>query len=312
MNRSVFLRLRRWERPLLSVLASVAITGVLTRFEFRSFEASLYDLLTTTGLHVRPNSDIVLLTVDDSTLKDQVELSPLPVRTHTRLLDRIASGRPRAVGFLINLARSATLEPESERPAMLRSFVEAASRLQASGTPVVLGTPYDVTGELLPPYPISTLPHGLAVVHKDGAEFSGDKVSRRALLSLEGQPSFPIVLAETAHLRSAGTPVRGSFEVPEIRARYFHFRYHGDPAAAYLRIPIQGLLSGYVDPKILTGKIVLVGTALHEEPSDFVMTPYTNEAWASPKLALHAAILDSILTDDGLIRGKGKSEHILR
>ncbi len=290
----------------------MAITAVLTRFEFRSFEASLYDLQTTAGLHARPNPQIVLLSVDDSTLKDQSELSPLPVKSHALLLDRLAAARPRAVGYLVNLARSASLEPESERPAALRKFVESASRLQASGTPVVLGTPYDVTGELLPPYPISTLPHGLAVIHKDGAEFSGDKVSRRALLSLEGQASFPIVLAETAGLRSSGEPVRGSFEVPEIRARYFHFRYRGDPGTAYLRIPLQSVLNGAVAPETLAGKIVLVGTALHEEPSDFVMTPFSHDAWASPKLALHAAILDSILSNDGLLRSTGSSEQAWR
>lgn len=293
-------------------MAAMAITSVLTRFEFRSFEAALYDLQTTAGLPAKPNPEIILLSVDDSTLKDQSELSPLPVTQHTLLLDRLTSARPKAVGFLVNLARSASLEPESSRPTALRKFVESASRLQAAGTPVVLGTPYDVTGELLPPYPISTLPHGLAVIHKDGAEFSGDKVSRRALLSLEGQPSFPVVLAETAGLRLPAKPVRASFEVPEIRARYFHFRYHGDPATGYRRIPVQSVLSGAIKPEELSGRIVLVGTALHEEPSDFVMTPFSRDAWASPRLALHAAILDSVLSDDGLYRSSGSGERALR
>jgi len=31
-------------------------------------------------------------------------------------------------------------------------FVDAALRLQSHGTTVLLGTPFDVTGEVLPPY----------------------------------------------------------------------------------------------------------------------------------------------------------------
>lgn len=195
-------------------------------------------------------------------------------------------------------------------------LVRAAGRLRARGIPVVLGTQYDVTGERLQPYPLSTLSQGLALIHKDGAGLGGDKVSRRALLTLDGHEAFPVVLAREAGLIpsrfSSQLKPKGSFGVDEIRARYFHFRYRGDPEQAYPRVPLRVLLEGGLKPSEITGRILLIGTALHEQPSDFVATPYSKEAWASPKLAIHATILDSLIANDGIIRPMGRDQHFWR
>jgi signal transduction histidine kinase len=290
----------------LSIAVATAITIVLGQFEFHAIEAALYDLRSSSPTAPRPDPRIVLVTIDDSSLDHFKELGPLSVRTHAKLLQAISVHRPRAVGYVLNLARSASLEPESVRTESLREFTHVARNLEQAGTPVVLGTTYDVTGEILPPYPLSTLPHGLALIHRDGAGFSGDKVSRRALLRLDQRPSFPMVLAARAGLRPLKGAVRGAFEVPEVQGRYFSFRYHGDPSTSYPRIPAQSLLDGGQGPlgigPLLKDRIVLIGTTLHDEPSDFAVTPHSQEPWASPRLALHAAVLDSLLANDGLLR----------
>jgi len=291
---------------LIALTLASTISWILSRFEFHTLEAALYNTQTSlslTGkLGSRPDPRIVLLTIDDSTLSHFQELSPLSIRTHTQILEAIARHRPLAVGYTLNLARSAGLEPETDRPSALKSFAALAKDLRQNNIPVVIGTTYDVTGEILPPFPLSTLPHGLALIHRDGAGLSGDKVSRRALLRLAERPAFSLVLAHEAGLREINSTVRGSFEIPEIDARYFSFRYHGDPSQAYPRVSAQDLFSQKTPPDALAGKIVLIGSALQEEPSDFSVTPFSQEPWASPKLALHATILDSLLADDGLLR----------
>ena len=298
-----------------SCVLAAGITAVLGQFDFHSIEAALYDLRSSTPLAPRPDPRIVLVTIDDSALDHFQELGPLSVRTHARILEAIAAHQPRAVGYVLNLARSAALESEGDRPAALRDFTDVARGLERAGTPVVLGTSYDVTGEILPPFPLSTLPHGLAVLHRDGSGYSGDKVSRRALLKLDHRPSFPMVLAAKAGLRPLKSAVRGSFEVPEVQGRYFSFRYHGDPATAYPRIQAQSLLQGGLDPQqlgsLLRDKVVLIGTSLHDEPSDFVVTPYSQQPWASPRLAVHASVLDSLVSDDGLLRTGGRMRAVL-
>src|SRR6185437_15795262 len=50
------------------------------------------------------------------------------------------------------------------------------------------------------------------------------------------------------------------------------------------------------------GKILLVETVSKENSSDFVYTPYSKSMFTSPKISVHANILDSIIQDDGVVR----------
>ncbi|MFN7684454.1 MAG: ATP-binding protein [Oligoflexia bacterium] len=291
---------------MIACLVAAMTTFVLGRFELHTLDAAFYNMRTTLGIHPAPDPRIVLVTLDDATLARFSELSPLSIRTHTMILDAIGRHQPLAIGYTVNLARSADLETEGERHPALRAFTDLARSLESKGLPVVLGTTYDASGETLPPFPLSTLSHGLAMIHREGGSLAGDKVSRRALLQLDTRPAFAPLLAQRAGLRSVHQSVRGSFEVPEIQAKYFSFRYHGNPRDAYLRIPAEDFLADEVTQRQaaskIAGKIVLIGSALRDEPSDFVVTPYSLEPWGSPKVSLHATILDSLLAEDGLIR----------
>ena len=150
------------------------------------------------------------------------------------------------------------------------------------------------------------MPHYIALIHKDGNVFAEDKITRRALVQLHGEPSFHTALAQKLNVPAAKAAPRGAFYLSEADATYFFFRYHGSTAlparGSYTRIPFDGIVNGSVTESAIEGKVVLVGTINREGPSAFAFTPYSKNNYSNPKLLIHANILDSIISDEGVQR----------
>ena len=314
---------RRPLEQLLIVLAgAAAVTAILMSFDFNMLEASLYDLRMAHGFQAKADPNIVLVTLDDATTAALDELSPLTLDLHTRFLEAVEKLQPKAVGYLVDFNQVSQANPDLLSGEWGRRFLSSAARLQANGSVFLLGTPYDINGEVLPPFPLSSLPHSIAVIHKDGNVFGEDKITRRALVHLNGKPAFHLDLARK--LRNSITKVSkesmppGSFDVPEIDGKYFFFRYHGDTAMnltgdniareeqpaelAYHRISFIDIINGKLPEGALREKTVLVGTLSKENASDFAFTPYSKAAFVNPKLVVHANILDSIIHHEGIRR----------
>ncbi len=291
----------RFEKPALILGSAFFLTAVLMNLEFNLLESSLYDFRMTHSPSVFPNPDIVVVTIDEATTKGLGELSPLPLNFHTKVLEVLEKYNPKAIGYLVDMNRVSELDPDKYRGDSSRTFVELAKKLKARGIPVLLGTPFDVMGEILPPYPLSELPSSLAVIHKDGNVFSEDKITRRALTYLNNKPVFHIQLAQELGYLSAGRLPRGSFYVPELDGYQFFFRYHGQ--APYPHLSFLSLLENKIlDPNLLNGKILLIGTLSKDDSTDYAFTPYSKKSFTNPKIFVHANILDSILQNDGIRR----------
>ncbi len=306
------LSLRHFKTPL-SILAGAGIlTALLLNFEFNIIEAGLYDFRMAKGPQARPDSRITLITLDDATTATLDDLSPLSLEVHARFLESLEKYSPRGVGYLVDMNRVSQLYPQQFRSHPGQKFTEIAIRMERGGTPVIMGTSFDVTGEVLPPYPLSALPHALALIHKDGNVFARDKVTRSALTHLYDKSVFHFELARKLGLISEGHLPRGSFSVPEVDANYFNFRYHGDVALShasqlsdserYRRLSFLDVLNGTAPIDSLRDKIVLVGTLTRDDSQDYALTPYSSASFSNPKLAVHANILDSLINDDGVAK----------
>lgn len=295
------------ERLIAVSVGSVLLTAALMNLEFNLLEGNLFDLRMTRGLQLAPDPRITLLTLDDATLQSQDDFPPLPLSTHARLLEALELLEPRGVGYLIDLNQVQEVSPEIAAMSEWRErFTSSVRRLELRGTPVLLGTPFDVTGEVMPPFPLSALPHAVSTIHSDGNVFAEDKVARRASLSLYGKPTFHAELARRI-LELPQPPVPpGVYEVPEIDARFFFFRYHGNTtiqnANGYARLSMADVLAGKLPPGALRGKILLISTLLREDSNDYVLTPYSKSPFVNPQAVVHANILDSILHGHGIAR----------
>jgi hypothetical protein len=300
--------LLRYEKLVMVLLASAGLTAVLQHIEFNLLEASLYDLRVKASFPSRSSNDIILVTLDDQTIKTLDQPAPLSLDTHARFMEALARLHPRGVGYLIDMNQVRQTNTDLFQGEWPQRFLDATRRLEQSGTTVLFGTPYDVTGEVVAPYPLSTLPHALAFIHKDGTVFAEDKVTRRALVTLNDKPTFHIDFAERLGLIPSGKVPQGTFSIPEIGTQFFFFRYRGDTVIPtrqratppYERISYHEILDGKFKNEAFRNKILLVGSFLRESPSDFTYTPYSRTDFVNPKLLIHAHILDSVIHDDGI------------
>jgi len=302
--------LKKYDKAIMIALGATLLTGFLMNLEFNMLESSLYDLRMKLGTQPYPSQEIALIALDDKTTAQLDEFSPLPLFQHAKFLETLEQVQPRAVGYLVDMSRVIQSDPEQLKSEWSSRFVGVASRLESKGIPFILGTPFDVNGEVIPPYPLSALPHAVSVIHKDGNVFGEDKITRRALLSLYGKPVFHRELAQRLGYVTSHEIIRGQFSEPSVEADYFFFRYHGptmvgSPNNKDTRYSIYSWIDvaeGRVGAKELQNKIVLVGTMSRDDSSDFTFTPYSKKLLLNPKLVVHANILDSVMHNRGIIR----------
>lgn len=282
-----------------------AMTLVLLNFEFSYLESRFYDLRMRSGSQPVPNPDIVLIEIDNKTTLELNDFAPLPLRFHAELIQALAAQEPRAIGYLINMNHVNQINPDQFSSEYAQSVLESIHDLDKKDIPFIFGTAFDMSGEVVPPYPLSAVDHAVAVIHQDGNVFSEDKVTRRALLNVYERPTFHLMLAQGAGLFPKDPKeghIRGAFMNDEVDAQYFYFRYHGNPAKRpYKVFSAVDIARGRVDPGILKDKIILVTTNQRENPSDFATTPYSKTAFSSPKSQIHAMIVDSISKNNGII-----------
>lgn len=302
--------LEKNERSLVIGVGAILVTAFLMNLEFNWVESTLYDLRMRFGTQPAPSAEIVLVAIDDSSLTKLDELSPLPLEHHVRLLEQIEQMHPHSIGYLVDMNRVAQTYPDQVKGSWGARFVGVASRLEMQGVPFILGTPFDINGEVVPPFPLSAVPHAISVIHKDGNVFGEDKITRRALLSLYGKPTFHLELAHRLTGRELDLPIRGQFADPAIEASYVFFRYHGatgyGPRAenkpSYNIFSMIDILEGRIPRSRLEGKNVLIGSMSRTDSEDYTFTPYSKRAFTNPKLVVHANILDAVMNNRGLVR----------
>lgn len=303
-------RLVRHERALVIAAGAILLTAFLMNLEFNWIESALYDFRMRTGSQPTPSEEIILISVDDRTLTSLDELAPVPLEHHVKLLEQLEANHPKAIGYLVDMNRVAQTYADQVKTEWGGRFVSVASRMESKGIPFILGTPFDINGEVVPPYPLSAVPHAVSVIHKDGNVFGEDKITRRALLGLYGKPSFHLELAHRLTGRDLGVPIRGQFSDSSTEASYFFFRYFGGtgfgPKATgktdYKVYSMIDVLEGRVPRSKLENKIILVGSMSRTDSEDYAFTPYSKRPFVNPKLVVHANILDAVMHNQGIVR----------
>lgn len=311
-----FLDIPKVRLLLLALGAGCVLTFVLHNFQMNLFEAYLYDFrMRAKGEHAM-TEHTVIVKIDDRTVERLNEFSPLSIKQHVNILNKISEARPKAVAYFIDFNDSLTSDDlDHSGQSYADTFVEAADRLHASGMPVLLGTEIDVTGEVVPPFPLSRLPHRVATIHKDGATFSEDKVTRRALFSIYDEPVLHVQLASLLNGGKMNpSDYRGVYAMSEVDAHYFFINYTGptqDGLSKFTEISAIDVLDGKVSPDTFKNKIVLIGTKNKEDSSDYVYTPYSRAVFANAKLTVHANIIETLIHNNAVIKASGLVDLIL-
>jgi signal transduction histidine kinase len=283
------------------LLATLALSTDLFRVE-----AFLYDLRMKLKGTDSIQQDIVLIAMGER--DEQLETANFhSIETHEQTLRRVLDANPKAVAFLNKFDAS---EIEA-KPQAAENFVGLGKAAIARGIPVALGTEVDLSGEVIPAYPLSLLPHFPSILHKDGTMFAEDKVMRRALLTVMDQPTLPLFLSyphlDRAELLQQAKKVRGAYYYEPAESWHVLIRYPANTGileSPFPRVSLSEVLSGNAKEK-LRGKIVLVETLRKDAMNDFAYTPYSREIYSNPRIVVHASILNTLLSDNGLIEAPG-------
>ncbi len=305
-------KIKELKTPLLIVLGAALMSRALLSFEFSRLEGWLYDFRIKNTMAPTAEKQIALVAFDAKTTEYYNDFFPLPLNFHNKLIQKLESAHPMAIGYLIDMNQVKQLDPKLFENDELQNFIATGKRLQNKGIPFLFGTDFNINGEIIPPLSLNDLPHSIALIHKDGNIFAGDNVTRRALISMNGKPTFHLKLAESLRLKDPNTEIRGAYTTPEISAKYFFFRYHGDTSlnesdallnsnGSYPVYSAVDILENRISRKELENKIILVGTLNRESSKDFTLTPYSKKSFTHYKLIVHANILDSIINNQGIL-----------
>lgn len=274
------------------LLVGVAyLLGALERMELLSF-----DLRLSIRGNQEPRAPIILVSIDEDSFQELGLRWPWPRSLHARLIERIAAGRPKAIGLDIVFP-----EPTLGKPAedgRLGRAVAAAGNVVLGAQFVDVAT--EVEGGVVRrekiDLPIPKIREGAAGIGLVNVDTDSDGFVRRVRLSktLRGFENEPFrhlavelaALAPTEAARSLlANPGLGEFII----------NYRG-PARLFETVPYYQVVRGELPPEVFAGKFVLVG-AYAPVLQDLFSTPVSPKR-EMPGVAIQASILDTILAGD--------------
>ncbi|MCM2350204.1 MAG: CHASE2 and HATPase_c domain-containing protein [Bacteriovoracaceae bacterium] len=283
--------------PLFVTLAFILI---LIQYSFHPLESIFYDFWIKTDLPAKSfNNPIVLISLDEESDQFLGETYPYTYASHTRLMNRLVADEPALMNYFVSL-----LEPDSQVEARYQTeFHEAIKSYSPSGDKFKFGTEIDQVGELVPPEALKDIGYYLGQLYRDQLVFSKDEVVRRAILNISGEDSLHLWTAKR-YRELQGLPAldatayKGAYYNSEADANFALFKYSGNPSSNRIpSIPFHRVVVGNFPKGFFKDKIVLIGPQYLSNSNDFVLTPFDKENAKSPKLAVHADVIEALISE---------------
>jgi signal transduction histidine kinase len=282
------------------LLVTLAFIFILIQYSFHPLESIFYDFWIKTDVAAnRFDSPIVLVTMDEESDQFLGETYPYTYASHTRLMNRIIDDQPAVVNYFVSL-----MEPDSEVEGKYQAeFHEAIKHFSPVGERFKFGTEIDNLGEMIPPEGLRDLGYFLGQLYKDQIVFSKDEVVRRAILNISGEDSLHLWTAKRYRELIGEEPIdatayKGAYYNSEADANFALFKYSGNPLASDVQvIPFHRVVVGNFPRGFFKDKIILVGPQYLSNSSDFVVTPFEKDNARTPKLSVHADVIESLIRE---------------
>lgn len=271
-------------------LGALAIVTILFRFDFNSLEGALFDARVRYSLTPTISGDVVTVAVDPKTM---ATLNGEPdVVDNLGVLNQIVKQQPRAVVFLAD--PGAWVGNISQR----MKFAQKASKVSNFFFATEKVAPASQHRRMKLAKPFDTLSFASAPITRDNITFAEDKVTRRILLSFEGQIFLQPVLAGLYNDVLDIDTYRGSYKYDD--SVFTFIRFH--PQGTYKPLSFIDVKNGKAESGAFTDKIVLVGIDNQLDTDDYVLTPYSKYPLAMSRLEVQANIIDTLILNDGIIK----------
>lgn len=247
------------------------------------------------------NSPLVLVTLDEESDQFLGETYPYTYASHKNLLDKITEEKPLIINYFVSL-----LEPDSEVEERYQlDFLESVRKFSPTSQNFKFGTEIDNLGEMIPPENLREVGYFLGQIYKDQLVFSKDDIVRRAVLNVSGEDSLHLWTAKRfrqlkgqAVLDANG--YEGAYYNQEADANFALFKY-SIKSGRIQSIPFHRVVVGNFPRDFFKNKIVLVGPKYLSNSSDFVHTPFAKESVRTPKINVHAHIIDALINQKTII-----------
>jgi signal transduction histidine kinase/CHASE2 domain-containing sensor protein/DNA-binding NarL/FixJ family response regulator len=266
--------LRRWGWRLLpGSIATLAIATLVRLGAFQPFENIAYQTLFQVRGPQPWNEHLVLIAVDDASLK-QLGQFPLPRHYYTRVLHQMTQAQ--ACVVVIDMLWS---EPTADDRALADAMI--------SNGRVVLSQAWDAMGAPLPP--VSPLREAAIATGHILKQADSDSVVRQVPLQFRGQPALGLATVQTSSL------VQLPIALPSLD-RPFWVNWPG-PSSHLTTYSLIDVIQGRVPLHAFEDKIVLIGVTA--SGIDSLVTPF-NQNPPSSSVYLHAAVIQTILQQNAL------------
>jgi signal transduction histidine kinase len=271
---------------------------ILIQYSFNPLESIFYDFWIKNDLVARGfQNPVVIITMDEESDQFLGETFPYTYASHNRLMKRLVGDNPALINYFVSV-----LEPDSEVEEKYQiDFHETIKAFSASEERFKFGTEIDHFGEQIPPEGLRDLGYYLGQLYKDQIIFSKDEVVRRAILSISGEDSLHLWSARRYRVIRGLDPIeassyRGAYYNSEADANFVLFKYSENPAKGGIPvIPFHRVVVGNFPKGFFQNKIVLVGPQYLSNANDFVPTPFAKELARTPKLLVHAQIIEALI-----------------
>ena len=229
--------------------------------------------------------DIVIVALDDATMEKLSFRQPMDRAFLAKLVREVSKGSPRIIGLDVILDQPTRAEPDKT----LKSAISTAPVKIVGATSAAGATPFLKNM-------VGNKSWGVATFQVDAS----DSVVRRLSLPSPDNPTFTQAL-----LQSIGVAMP-----PDIRRMRWPLQNSG--AVPFVTIPAHLVAIGAVDPLIMRGKIVLIGTTANGV--DRHMTPLSVlPAYADglPGVVVHAFAIKTLLAPDTALQSNAAIDLVL-
>ncbi len=284
-------KLKRAYPILLRIGFALAVAFLITQFRFEYIEALLYDARITLRPTPKVSGVVSLVAIDQPSVQ---RMGHVPSATdHRRLLQHLKDSGARAIVYLVSPNEIVGSADELGDLAKLMiatpGFYVAIQDVSLKGE--------EGANKLLPPFenikPVS------APKTADRSIFAGDGVTRRIMISYQGEPMLHPLIAKTYNPEIADeTKVRGVFEYLQSNQAYINFH----PARTYPILSFVDIATNGKPDDQFRDKIVIVGRDIQSTPKDYVLTPYSRDVIAMSVLELNANMFDTLILNSAPVK----------
>lgn len=287
----------KWLQICLRVAIAFTIGFLVCQIPLEYPEAWTYDWRVRLSPTSPTSRRIEMVNIDPDTLR-ALQKEPDAV-DHTDLLKKLLAQNPEKIVYIIDPAALAGTPRQKEELAQVMAnprVIVAVNELPPVGQIDFLKLPRPFDRVAVGPGPTTV----------DRSVFAKDGVTRRLIISSDGQPTYQLSLAEEVLARRIPT-LRGQFDLLDSPQAYIHFH----PPGTYPNNEFQSVRSGDTSADRFKNKIVLIGRDTRESIKDYIMTPYSREGIAMSVVEMHANIIDTILLDNAPRPASSRVDFIL-